>query len=236
MLIPGALFGNFNYQPENLDFERGYPGRPVPMWTFPLVFERSGFVSCLSDENPAEGRYCAYLKYPENSNEETPPMGFLLQSVDARPFRGKKVSFSGAVRTSLLGEGAELWVQAKLDKDSILMEKRMLDEKIVSATWSYHGLEFVVPEKAVEIRFGLMINGGGEAWLDDVDFSIVQPSMVVTEEPAPLNEAQLTRLTALAKAYSSLRYFYPSFDVYDYDWESFLVNSVKYLNNSGHRC
>src|SRR5436190_278868 len=100
-LGPGIINGGFE--------EQNSQGKPTG-WLFPLVLENAGYRVALQQDNPFAGKSCLLLD--ATAIEPSPgKFGNLMQSIDATPFRGKRVRFRAAVRTAeLSAEGrAQLW-------------------------------------------------------------------------------------------------------------------------------
>ena len=77
--------------PSNLDFEEGQAGQPAPGWITPVG------VAAVSDKGSKQGKQCVTLACGEQAGEGS-GVGNLMQGFDAKPFRGKRVSFKAFVR------------------------------------------------------------------------------------------------------------------------------------------
>src|SRR3954468_22970025 len=117
----------------NSSFEKGQPGEPPVGW----LAGPPGYRIRTTDDQPRIGNQCAVI---ENDTKPEPgKFGNLLQSIDATPFRGKRVRYRAAVRTEVQGPGnqAQLWFrvdrQSAANGRSVGAFDNMADRPITSA-------------------------------------------------------------------------------------------------------
>ena len=106
------------------------------------------------------------------------PFGSLEQTIDAKPFRGKRIKFSAAVRTEVEGQGnrAHLWLHVRKEgfsPASLLFADDMADRPITTREWRVFEMVGDVPKDAVSIDYGLALIGVGRAWLDSAALEVV---------------------------------------------------------------
>ena len=160
--------------PANAGFEQGRPGQAPDYWVVPKI---PGYHILISAENPNSGKQCVTVK--RNTEEESGPFGNVLQSIDAAPFRGKRLRYRAAVRTQIDGDrgGAHLWMRVdrieKNGKSSIGFFDNMNNRPIRSNDWNYYEIVGDIAEDAETIVLGMFLKGSGQAWLDDVSLQIV---------------------------------------------------------------
>ena len=96
--------------------EQDARGRPVG-WLFPAVLEQAGYRTQVVTDNPHVGEKCVLLD-ATGAEESGGKFGNLMQSLDATSYRGKRVRFRAAVRTSeLSSEGrAQLWFRVEIGR------------------------------------------------------------------------------------------------------------------------
>lgn len=220
--------------PFNLDFEDGSPGRLPTGWHLPSVSEKKGYKTYLTDLSPHQGRYCAEIFRDVFAEESDDNYGSLMQSIDAKPYRGKRITFRGAVRAELTGErsSAHLWVHVRLAPDESALLDYMEDNPIVINTWNYYEITVEVHEFAEIINYGLMLRGSGKAWLDDASFAAVEEGKAADlAPPAKINNIGLDNLTAFAKLYGYMRFFNPSDESSAVDWDLFAAAGAKICEN-----
>ena len=88
--------------------------------------------------------------------------------------RGKRVRFSGSVKTENVRDGwAGLWWRVNGEDNSILGRASTEDHGSTGTTlWTEHELEIEIPEEAANISFGVLLIGGGAAWFDDLTIEL----------------------------------------------------------------
>jgi hypothetical protein len=102
------------------------------------------------------------------------PSGFgtLLQTFRGDNFLGRRVRLSAYVR-SRDARRAQLWMRID-GPNAILDFDNMDDRPIVGTTeWHQHFIVLDVPPHAMGIAFGVILDGSGEVWIDDLTFEIV---------------------------------------------------------------
>ncbi len=165
----------------NAGFEQGQVGQRPVGWAAPTIH---GYRVTISDTEPKAGKQCAIIQ------RETKPgvrqFGNLMQSIDATPFRGKRVRFRAAVRAEVAGEGnqAQLWFRVdRVSKEGTRSTgafDNMHDRPITSNEWKYYEIVGDVAEDARAIIVGLLLLGQGKAWIDDASFDVVDKNVEIT--------------------------------------------------------
>src|SRR5207253_3189586 len=125
----------------------------------------------------------------------TEGFGTLMQMFEADRYRGKRMRFSGLVRTKDVAEWAGLWMRVDGPAKAPLAFYNMEDRKIVGTTdWSRFDVVLDVDADAMAVAFGLLLGGPGEAWLSEVQFEAVGadvPVSVFEGEDAPADSYKL---------------------------------------------
>jgi len=111
--------------------------------------------------------------------------GQLVQKISARPWRGQKVRFAGAVRTRTegIGSGALLLLKflGEADGDpsdffaSPLGVVASPAQPLQAPQWAIVALEADVPVAAEALTIGLAMTGNGAAWFGDLEWLAVRP-------------------------------------------------------------
>lgn len=88
---------------------------------------------------------------------------------------GKVARLSAALKTEKVDSfGAGLILQAIGGGDTILEWNHMNNRRVTGTTaWQRYEVELIVPSTAVFMRVGVMLEGGGTLWADDVNLEIV---------------------------------------------------------------
>ena len=111
--------------------------------------------------------------------------GTLMQSISADDFRGKRVRYSGKIRTANVTSWASLWVRV----DGPCMRRRAFDNgqnRAAKGTQEWRDFSVVVDvaADAAGISFGQLLSGPGTAWFTDLKFTEVPrstPSTAMTQ-------------------------------------------------------
>lgn len=113
--------------------------------------------------------------------------GMMNQSMKPDAFRGKRVRYSAMVKTDSIASaaGAGLWMRVDgPNVGQILQFDNMFDRPIPSFTdWKRHEIVLEVPEESSYIIWGLIVNGPGKAWIDDVRIEVVDATTPSTHRP-----------------------------------------------------
>ncbi len=152
--------------PRNLSFQEGVPGKAPPGW---LV--NGNYSAELRRGGCRAGIGCAVVLAPANAATH---VGNLMQSFSAAPFRGKLVRLRAWLRLEPSGaeDSAQMWL--RVDRNWPLAFLDNLDDRAVrSEEWTRCEIITRVYEDATIINLGVMSNGGGRVWVDDVSFEVI---------------------------------------------------------------
>lgn len=125
------------------------------------------------------GKNSAYIK-----SVVARPGGFgtLMQTFRADAYREKRMRFAAAVRSEALSDWAGLWMRVDGPRHNEVLTFDNMRQRAVTGTTGWQEYEVVldVPAKAVMISFGILVEGGGQAWLSDARFEEVDAAVLVT--------------------------------------------------------
>jgi hypothetical protein len=133
--------------------------------------------------------------------------GTLMQSVNAQGYRGKRVRFSAMVKTQDVTDWAGLWMRVDGTRRATAFDN-MQDRPIKGTTdWARHEVILDVADDSLQISFGVLSAGKGQAWIDDAILEVVPNDRKTTQpigrdenkSPAATTE-QLARLRELAES------------------------------------
>ena len=246
LVVTALTTGAVSAEPTNLDFEDGVVGEMPTGWFAPLVTERSGYTVELSDETANTGTLSAVVaKTPTVATDTTtfPPgggFGNVMQTVDGTPYRGKRVRFSGWVRTEVplplpgfpSGQ-AQPWFREDRTGGRLGFFDNMNDRPIRSKDWQRFEIVGDIAADAERINFGMMLMGRGKAWLDSVAVDVVGEAGEGNQAPRELDERGLANLIALTRLLGYVRYFHPTQAVADTDWDVFAINAIRQVEAAG---
>jgi hypothetical protein len=119
----------------------------------------------------------------------------IQQSFSAERYRGKRVRFSGLLRTANVTGRAGLILRIEgpdLDWKNPRAVDTMADRPIRGTTeWTKAQLVLDVALDATRITVGGGLNGVGSAWFDGLEFEVVDASVPTTEHKLPLEPQNL---------------------------------------------
>lgn len=224
---------NFLPHSYNLDFEIGEAGHLPKGWVVPNYAEKLGYKAYITNEEPKTGKQCLELSREGEYIEDI--YGSVMQSIDAKAFRGKKIKIRAAIRAEIHSPkgSAHLWIRERFkDNDQTGLFEFMAQNPIVIREWKYYEIEGWISSEALYLNYGLLLFGNGKAWLDDVSIEILDSTEVHIDESAPLSTHQTKVLMDFAKVYGLIRYFYPSDQAKKINWDNFAFYGVKSILNS----
>jgi len=151
----------------NLDFEAGTQARGLPKgWGR----GSKGYRVSVDTENVHQGGGSGRIERIGAGGR----FGTVVQSIPAKEFVGKRIKYSGFLRTKE-AERAGMWMRIEaVDIRRVLDADNMHDRWVKGTTdWAEHAVILDVPQKADRIVFGFLIGGDGIVWGDDLKIEIV---------------------------------------------------------------
>lgn len=107
----------------------------------------------------------------------------LMQQFKANHYVGKRMRFSGFVRTAGVKEYCGLWMRVDNSAEDVLQFDNMNDRKIVGDTnWNHYAIVLDVPSNAATVSIGVLLMGPGQAWVDSFRFEEVDASVPTTNQ------------------------------------------------------
>ncbi|MEJ7559365.1 MAG: hypothetical protein WKF66_13730 [Pedobacter sp.] len=121
----------------------------------------------------------AFLK----SKEAVDGFGTIMQSFTPSNYLGKRVRLSGYIKSKDVTNWAGMWFRIDgPDKGKSLGFDNMQKRPITGTTaWKKYEIVLDAPENSIGFAFGVLQNGTGEVWLDDLKFEIVDKSVPLTK-------------------------------------------------------
>lgn len=106
----------------------------------------------------------------------------IMQQFSAKEFLGKRVRFSGFVKTQDVTGWCGLWLRIDSALGVTLKLDNMQGRPIVGTKeWNYYSCVLDISEEAAIINIGILLYGSGQAWLDNVNFQEVDHNTPTTE-------------------------------------------------------
>lgn len=155
------------------------------------------------------------------------------RAMNVTAVRGHRVRLSARIRM-LKSEGAS--ARVRISAPNSMEEATYSDfadsRAISSESWTSVYAVIDVSRTASRGEIALILSGGGTAWFDDVRVVSLGPSPVA---PAmPLTASLRERLTTLAHVLGLIRYFHPSDESANLDWNTFSIRAVETLLRADH--
>jgi hypothetical protein len=116
-----------------------------------------------------------------STGDDANRFGTYLQVVRAEKYRGKRLRFSGFVKSSGVEGWAGLWMRVDgKDKTGIAFDNMMGRPVKGTTDWKKYEIVLDVPDDAEDITYGMLLAGKGQVWLDDVAFETVGKDVATT--------------------------------------------------------
>jgi len=217
----------------NPGFEEGAVGEAPPGWSAQPATLAAGYTVRTADEKPESGAKCLEVALP-GERKDPNALGNVSQTLDATPFRGKRVRFSAAARMEgkLPRDTAALWMRVDREGGLPGFFDNMGGHPITAAAWARYQIIGDVAADAKEIKVGLLLPYGGRAWLDSARFEVVGEAGFGNEAARPLSDRGLENLVAFTRLFGDVRYFHPSDQVAAADWEAFALAGVQRIEKA----
>jgi len=115
---------------------------------------------------------------------DTSRFGALVQASSAAAFKGKRIELSAYIAAENALACASIWLRADDANGTMLAFDNSFARGVRgTAEWTYQNIVMDVPEGAVALFYGALLNGRGRLYVDDVQFRIVDASVPVTAKP-----------------------------------------------------
>jgi erythromycin esterase len=94
--------------------------------------------------------------------------GTWMQSFDAKAYLGKRIKFSAYVKTENVPDHAALWM--RVDGSRKMLSFDNMNDRPIRGTsdWTQYSIVLNVPEESIDIALGVILEGTGTVWIDDV--------------------------------------------------------------------
>lgn len=113
--------------------------------------------------------------------------GTLMQTTVPGEYRGKRVRFSGYVKSENVRAGwAGLWLRIDGAAPAQPLGFDNMQQRPIKGTtdWKRYAIVLDVPDEATALAFGLLLAGDGQVWMDDLTFEVVPSSVPTTGGPS----------------------------------------------------
>lgn len=215
----------------NPGFEQGELGSVPTGWFVPPVATNAGFGVKLVDRDCHSGVRCATMTGASNAPANV--FGNLSQALPAAGYTLRHIRLRAAIRVEGVQTRAQMWLRLDRSDHSVAFLDNMGSRPVTSPEWKTYDIETNVPSDVAQMVFGVILFGGGTAWVDDVSLDILDEiHKDKTEAPRALTSQGLTNLTAFTKLYGYVRFFHPSDQAATTDWETFAIEGARKVEDS----
>ncbi|RPJ85154.1 MAG: hypothetical protein EHM13_01950, partial [Acidobacteria bacterium] len=157
--------------------------------------------------------------------------GNIMQRLDAAPFRDRRVTLRASVRVAP-GSRAQLWMRVDRAGGVTGFFDNMGDRPVVGSSWAEYRIEGNVHSDAESIFLGMLLPGDGRAWLDDVSIESVALTVRPAAPPHAFAGRGLDNVVAFSRLLGYVRYFHPSDQAAQADWDTFAIEGVSAVEDA----
>jgi hypothetical protein len=140
----------------------------------------------IDDEERFQEKPSGYLRSKE---AEVDGFGTLMQTFRAEKYRNKRLHFSAMVKAEGVENWAGLWMRVDGPQDRVLGFDNMQSRPIQDTSdWQPYKIILDVPEESLEIAFGVLLDGPGQVWINDILFTEVSNDVPTTSSQMSLDQ------------------------------------------------
>ncbi|NCC53260.1 MAG: hypothetical protein EOM20_18890 [Spartobacteria bacterium] len=128
-----------------------------------------GYLFRLDSAITHRGKYSARLQSRPSWQSG---FGCLTQEFSARDFLGQTIRYRAYVKTSNVVESCGMWMRIDDVDMEVVGFDNMYDRAITGTTeWTQYEIKMPVPHNSETILIGLLLEGEGVAWIDDIEIT-----------------------------------------------------------------
>ena len=128
--------------------------------------------------------------YIKSSKPEPKGFGTYMQIFNATEYRGKRLRLSAHIKSENIQKRAGMWMWIESDQKTAGLDNifRNMQDRPIKGTqaWTRHEIVLDVDHKATEVAFGILLEGKGAAWIDDIVFEVVSDQVPLTGQKKQL--------------------------------------------------
>lgn len=108
--------------------------------------------------------------------------GSMKQEIRADEYRGKRLRYSGYLKTEALARHAALWMRVEGEDGKILAFDNMESRPVKGTSgWKKYEIVLDVSADAQHIALGALFEGKGQIWVDDLKLEVVDKNTASTD-------------------------------------------------------
>jgi C-terminal processing protease CtpA/Prc len=213
----------------NGPFSEGEIGKVPDLWFHPKASQEAGYqVAGVAEASLPGGRAARISR--AGGGQVANSFGNLMQLVDAIPFRGKRVRLSTRLRLDSAGQGlGRAWLRVDLPDHKTGFFDNMDKRPVTASDWTPVTIVGDIDAQATQLALGVILHGErGGVRIAPVTLEILGDTPALAKEPArALSTQGCANLVALARAFSYLRFFAPSDEAAQTDWNRLAGEAVR---------
>jgi hypothetical protein len=129
-------------------------------------------------EETYQGKPSGYLR---SKAAEAEGFGTLMQTFKAEEYRNKRLRLSAMVKTEGIENWAGLWMRVDGPLHQVLSFDNMQSRPIQGTKdWQPYEIVLDVPQESLDIAFGILLEGPGQALINEIQFTEVSNDVPVT--------------------------------------------------------
>lgn len=225
---------------QNGTFQKDALGQPPAGWFVPGISRKLGFKAEVSEDVQLPDKRCIKFAFTSDAKPSWQDFGNLVQSVDAKPYRGKRIRLKTQLRLGKLDPDRpmpfQMWLRVDREGGKMGFFDNMDNRPVLATAWTPAEIVGDVAPDAEALALGFMFpHGGLEAWIGPVTLEILGDTPVLKAEgPKALTARGMENLRALAVVLNRVRYFHPSDEAARADWNRLAIEGVKAVEGAAN--
>jgi hypothetical protein len=135
------------------------------------------------------GKASGHIKSKASATAEG--FGTMMQRIKADSYRGKRVRLSAYIKGESVENWAGLWMRVDGEQGDPLSFDNMGNRPIKGTTdWKKYEVVLDVPASSRNIAFGVLLDGKGQVWMDDLQLEVVGQDVASTNLETSAEEKQ----------------------------------------------
>lgn len=148
------------------------------------------YVMSIDDEVVYQGKVSARLE--SRNNKRNNGFATMMQQFNAKKYLNKRMKLSAFIKADKVVESTGLWMRVDDKYENILQFDNMSNRQIKGTnSWNIYSVVLDIPEQSEVISMGILLNGFGKVWIDNIKFTNVDlniPSTNMSMERNLLDE------------------------------------------------
>jgi hypothetical protein len=120
--------------------------------------------------------------FMESTEATIAGFGTLMQSCSAEEYVGKRVKMTAYIKSENVTNWAAMWmrVDSKFAREMLSFDN--MQDRPIKGTKDWTKCEIVldVPDESGTLNFGVLLDGTGKVWFDDISFEVVSKQIMTT--------------------------------------------------------